>query len=201
MRRPAALILIASLLCVPFATPIYGGQYEDANAALERGDFPTAYRIFKEMANHGEAAGQNGLGFLYIIGQGVPQDYAEAMNWFRKAAEQGYAKAQYNIGLMYENGQGVPQDYAEATNWFRRAAEQGYAKAQINLGASYYKGEGVPQDYTLAYFWLSLAVMGTEGKNENIVGARDTAAKKLNPGQLEKVDQMVKEWKPKKERK
>ena len=34
-------------------------------------------------------------------GQGVPQDYAEAVKWYRKAAEQGDVNAQHNIGLMY----------------------------------------------------------------------------------------------------
>ena len=47
-----------------------------------------------------------------INGQGVPQDYAEAVTWYRKAAEQGDADAQYNLGVMYAKGQGVPQDYA-----------------------------------------------------------------------------------------
>ena len=61
------------------------------------------------------------------IGQGVPQDYAEAVKWYRLAAEQGYAAAQYNLGVMYDNGQGVPQDYAEAVKWYRLAAEQGDA--------------------------------------------------------------------------
>ena len=48
-----------------------------------------------------------------INGQGVPQDYEEAIKWYRLAAEQGYASAQYNLGVMYDNGDGVPQDYAK----------------------------------------------------------------------------------------
>ena len=58
-------------------------------------------------------------------GDGVPQDYKEAVKWYRLAAEQGYADAQYNLGLMYSNGEGVPQDYKEAVKWYRLAAEQG----------------------------------------------------------------------------
>ena len=46
---------------------------------------------------------------MYAKGQGVPQDYAEAVKWYRLAAEQGFAMAQDNLGLMYKNGQGVPQ--------------------------------------------------------------------------------------------
>jgi uncharacterized protein len=47
------------------------------------------------------------LGAMYANGQGVPQDYAEAVSWFRKAADQGVAAGQYNLGVMYRDGQGV----------------------------------------------------------------------------------------------
>jgi len=57
------------------------------------------------------------LGILYDKGQGVPQDYAEAVKWFRKAEEQGNAPAQNNLGFMYDNGRGVPQDYVLAHKW------------------------------------------------------------------------------------
>ena len=55
---------------------------------------------------------------MYDNGEGVPQDYKEAVKWYRLSAEQGDASAQYNLGLMYSNGQGVPQDYVSAHMWF-----------------------------------------------------------------------------------
>ncbi len=61
---------------------------------------------------------------MYINGQGVPQDFAKALQWYRKAAEQGHAKAQGNLGFMYGRGQGVPQDYAQAHMWFNLAASR-----------------------------------------------------------------------------
>ena len=60
---------------------------------------------------------------MYSQGQGVQQDYAEAVKWYRRAVEQGYADAQGNLGTMYFNGRGVQQDYAEAVKWTRRAAK------------------------------------------------------------------------------
>ena len=38
---------------------------------------------------------------MYDEGQGVPQDYAEAVKWYRMAADQGNADAQSNLGFMY----------------------------------------------------------------------------------------------------
>ena len=61
---------------------------------------------------------------MYAKGQGVPQDYAEALKWYRLAAEQGNANAQDNLGVMYANGHGVPQDDAEAVKWYRLAADR-----------------------------------------------------------------------------
>ena len=78
-----------------------------------------------QAAEQGVAEAQNNLGNMYANGQGVCQDYAEAVQWYRNAAEQGHAQAQNNLGLMYANGQGVRQDYAEAVQWFLKAAEQG----------------------------------------------------------------------------
>ena len=53
------------------------------------------------LANAGDATAQNRLGHAYFLGQGMPQDYAQAVAWYRKAAEQGYDDAQYNLGYMY----------------------------------------------------------------------------------------------------
>jgi hypothetical protein len=52
---------------------------------------------------------------MYANGQGVPQDYAQAIEWCRKAAEQDGAGAQLNLGWMYATGQGVPLD--QAARW------------------------------------------------------------------------------------
>ena len=84
-------------------------------------------------AGQGSASAQFNLGVIYYQGQGVPQDYKEAVKWFTKAAEQGAASAQFRLGFMYLEGKGVLEDYKEAMKWFTKAAEQGNADAQILL--------------------------------------------------------------------
>jgi len=88
-------------------------------------------------ANQGDAEAQVNLGECYAKGEGVKQDYVEAVKWFRKAAEQGNVNAQYNLGLCYYNGYGVKQDDVEAVKWFRKAAEQGDAKTMQNLSIGF----------------------------------------------------------------
>ena len=69
-------------------------------------------------AEAGDAEAQYDLGVMYASGEGVPQDYAEAVRWYRLAAEQGDAGAQSFLGAMYHDCIGVPQDYAEAVRWY-----------------------------------------------------------------------------------
>ena len=67
---------------------------------------------------------------MYALGQGVTQDYAEAVKWFRRAADQGLAQAQTKLGAMYSMGDGVTQDYVIAHMWFNIAAASGNANAE-----------------------------------------------------------------------
>ena len=69
---------------------------------------------------------------MYDDGQGVPQDYAEAVKWYRLAAEQGLPRAQLSLGVMYFEGHGVPLDYVRAHMWFNLSAAQGMSLAPKN---------------------------------------------------------------------
>ncbi len=122
----AGLALIA-VLCAGFTlgltTPAWAG-WDEAAAAHKRGDYATAIRELRPLAEQGVAAAQYNLGNMYRLGEGVPQDYAMALQWYRKAAEQGVALAQTNLGLMYTNGEGAPQNHAQAHMWYNLAASK-----------------------------------------------------------------------------
>ena len=64
---------------------------------------------------------------MYNKGQGVAQDYAEALRWFKLAATQGNEIAQFNLGAMYANGEGVAQNHVLAHMWFNLASIKGGA--------------------------------------------------------------------------
>ena len=87
----------------------------------------------KKTAEEGDAHAQNRLGTMYGSGEGVKQDYSEAMQWFKLAADQNYAKAQNNLGAMYFEGQGVTKDYVMAYVWFSKASSSGHKLAQEKL--------------------------------------------------------------------
>ena len=52
---------------------------------------------YRLAAEQGDAEAQCGLGEMYYGGEGVPQDYAEAIKWWKLAAKQGHEEAQYNL--------------------------------------------------------------------------------------------------------
>ena len=68
---------------------------------------------------------QTRLGFMYEMGKGGSQNFAEAAKWLRLAAEQGRVAAQDSLGGLYVSGRGVPKDYVVAYMWFSLSAAQG----------------------------------------------------------------------------
>ena len=88
-----------------------------------------AQKEMLQLAEAGDVELQFSLGVMYEHGEGVRQDYAEAVRWYRKAAEQEYAEAQNNLGVMYANGYGVPRDKILAKEWILKACVNHYQKA------------------------------------------------------------------------
>ena len=183
-------VIVLMLLVMLSSGAAWAAPIDEAIAADERGDYATALRITRALAEKGEAWAQRNLGVIYERGRGVPKDYAEALKWFRLAAAQGDAGAQRNLGVMYEKGEGVVLYYAEAVKWYRLAAAQGDAGAQLYLGNMYDKGQGVVQDYARAHMWFSLAaVSGDAGAAKN----RDIAAEQMTLQQIAEAQKMARE--------
>jgi TPR repeat protein len=123
----------------------------------------------RNKAEKGDIDAQINLGRLYVRGEGVPKDEAEAVKWFRKAAYQGNDRGELFLGIMYYNGLGVPKDEAEAVKWYRKAAEQGNADAQYTLGFVYSQGQGVAKDETESLKWhLKAAEQGNADAQCNL---------------------------------
>jgi TPR repeat protein len=75
----------------------------------------------------------NNLGLLYLSGNGVKRDYAEAQRLFEQAAALGLAEAMNNLGIVYKDGDGVPRSIATARQWYEKAAALGNQPAKENL--------------------------------------------------------------------
>jgi TPR repeat protein len=71
-------------------------------------------------AEAGDAKAQCDLGVFYYKGDGVTQDYKEAVKWLTKSAEQGNLIASYILGHCYYFGKGVAKDEKEAKKWWKK---------------------------------------------------------------------------------
>lgn len=178
-------LMIVLLLAFASVTSAFAGSIDDADSAIERGDYGAAINILFPAAQAGFPEAQCKIALLYYY---RTQFFGEAIYWFRKAAEQDYAEAQNCLAVIYESGEGVTRDPEKAEMWYRKAAEQGYeplglmqydygrpkdsseiakevvkaaeegdAQYQFNLGLMYETGEGVPQDDLQAAYWYRKA--------------------------------------------
>jgi TPR repeat protein len=158
-----------------YNTKNYKNAFATCTIAAEQGDTYSAFL----------------LAFLYTNGQGIPKDYKQAVYWYAKLANQGNHMAQHNLATIYFTGEGAPQDYKQAIYWFTKAAKQGAVNSQVDLGVMHYFGNGTIKDTVVAYAWWNVAA--AQG-NENAQEKRDAIEKVMTPSQLEKGQELSKEY-------
>jgi uncharacterized protein len=153
------ILLVALALASPLsmAGGAVAGPLEDAQAAHGKKDYATALRLWRPLADQGNAEAQYALGSMYADGQGVPKNNTEAAKWWRRAADQGNTFAQFNLGALYDDGKGVPRNKAEALKLYHLAAERGNDRAQFSVGTLYFAGVAVPENRTEAAKWFRRA--------------------------------------------
>ncbi len=139
----------------------------DANAQYELGllqlsakdpaERQVAIRLVEQAAMQGKIEAQAKLGAVLLAGDGVPQDYAKAVEWLKKAVAQGSDVGQYALGIAYHDGKGVLRNFSQSIKLWKDSALQGYAPAQTKLGQAYELGEGVTADPVRAAEWYQKA--------------------------------------------
>jgi TPR repeat protein len=128
-----------------------------AGDAFDRKDYTTAFPDYVKLAQSGDALAMARLAYMYDVGQGTEQNFAQARSWYTKAAQSGNSYAMFNLGVMYDNAHGVTRDYNQAYTWYRKGAEAGNANAMTNLAYLYESGHGVTLDYSQAVGWYRKA--------------------------------------------
>jgi cell division septation protein DedD len=142
VRLGAAALAFSLLAAAPAAADVKSGV-----DAWQKGDFGSAVRQWRALADKGDADAQFNMGQAYKLGRGVPADLKIAQSWYQKAAQQGHEPAQALLGLiLFENGQ-----RAAAVPWLKKAADHGDPRAQYVLGTGHFNGDMVPKDLPRAY--------------------------------------------------
>lgn len=179
----------------------FAGPYDDATAAYRRGDYATALKLIRPLAEQGNVAAAYNLATMYYNGEGTRRDYGQAMTWFRKAADKGDIDSERYLGFMNAEGQGAAKNDAEALRWYGLAAEQGDADAANNLGVMYSEGRGTQKNLVEAQKWFGVAATrypANQQKNRDTAQKNvDKLTKQMTPAQVAEAQRLVKEWRPK----
>jgi TPR repeat protein len=88
------------------------GPWEDGMAAYNRGDYVPALRLFRPLAEQGNARAQTALGVMFRKGEGVPRNPLRARMWFSLAAKRGDMGAR--AGLSKLSRTLTPQEISQA---------------------------------------------------------------------------------------
>ena len=149
---------------------------KDSIDAIQKGssepsDSPEMRRlVFKYTKLHAELGDPGDylkLARFYENGEGVSQNYSEAVGWYTKAADKGNAEAQLELGERYYK----VRKYSEAAKWYLKAAVQDIPKAQYQLGLMHSQGNGIERDYKKAVDWYrKAAVLGNADAQMELAG-------------------------------
>ena len=98
-------------------------SYQKGFGAYDRGDYDTALKEFRPLAEQGYPLAQATLGLMYAEGQGVPKDYVLAHMWINLAAPKGVKGAVKARDLLEEMM--TPAQLAEAQRLAREWKAKG----------------------------------------------------------------------------
>jgi uncharacterized protein len=162
-------------------------------------DYKEAFRLLSLAAEQGYEYAQFHLGEMYFHGRGILQDYALAYMWWNICSSSGTHDGCVRNKKKVEKKMTESQikKAQEPVKWFR-LSEHGYAYAQYHLGWIYYQGNKVHKDYVLAHMWWNIC---GSSETQGCVESRNMVEEKMSESQIEKAQEMARNWKPKEESK
>lgn len=84
-----AAVIAFSAFVLLFVSAVEAQDLKKGLKAYKRGDYATALKEWRPLAEAGHAGAQYNLGFNFVQGKGVAKDLVQAYFWFELAARQG----------------------------------------------------------------------------------------------------------------
>ena len=126
---------------------------DPAGAALERGDYATAFRLTHDavMRDHNLNAMKN-LGNLYEDGLGTRKNVQLAVRWYRSCADLGTVACQVELSRVHWVGIGVQRDPVEAYKWALIAGRPGgFKQALFSQNSEYQRQNAGAMRHDMAF--------------------------------------------------
>ena len=116
------------------------------------GPDPARKRALAEKAiAQGYLHADNLIGDMFYNGEGVAQDYAQAVLHYRRAADKGSFIGLRQLGYAYYHGHGLPEDVRLSAHYLQRAVEAGDKTGIPDLAWLYEGNDGIEQDLLKSY--------------------------------------------------
>jgi TPR repeat protein len=119
------LVLAAQVLGIAGAI---AGPWEDGMASYNRGDYVPAIRLFRPLAEQGNAKAQSALGAMYRRGQGVARSSVHAFLWFSRAAARGDARAKVELRQVSQTM--TPEELSQAREMAQACEASNYRSCE-----------------------------------------------------------------------
>lgn len=124
-------------------------------------NYGEAARWYKDAAdNHNIGNSAHSLAFMYMKGEGVPEDEHKAIDYWHIAADNGIVQAQRIISQEYLSGDYLKKDNKKAKAYMEMAAEKGDPDAQFKLAQYYISGLGFDDDQKCFEWFMKAAEQG-----------------------------------------
>lgn len=159
---------------------------KQAQALYLQKNYFDAIKLYTASAQMGSADAEYYLGLIYLYGQGVPKDTAQARSWLRKAADHGSLDAKTALAKL--TGQPAPAAKAVASPKpfttaqepadlcklpiadLEKRVDAGQAAAESCLGERYLRGKDVTRDLNQALAWFQKAAANGDARGEEELG-------------------------------
>lgn len=104
--------------------------YDEALALYQAKEYKKALPLMREAAELGNYHAMTVYGTMFLMGQGVKENGAEAIIWLQRALELNEPNAASLLGMAYATGKaGVKRDLPKARALLTQAAQAGDAKS------------------------------------------------------------------------
>ena len=124
-------IMIGGLIAAAQILGIAGaiaGPWEDGMASYSRGDYVPAIRLFRPLAEQGNAKAQRVLGVMYRRGEGVKRSSVRAFIWFSRAAARGDAQAKAELREVSQSM--TTEELSQASEMARACEASNYRQCE-----------------------------------------------------------------------
>lgn len=134
--RLYGLALAILLLGLTANMPAARASWDEATKAFAKKQYASAAKLFKPLAEKGNALAQYQIALMHRMGLGLTKDQKEAKKWSRLAAKQGNADAQLMLGSLYAKAEGGESaDVVRAYAWYETSAKEGNIEAKKELAS------------------------------------------------------------------